>query len=316
MKFAAWVALLCVLGVLPMGAAAQPSLSSVLAHMRSANGAVYDARIVSISPHVADGETTTLKTDVQGLRFLISQCTGSVCLGTYFDGERLFSVNINGTALPRSPAPEAYLRALRIVGTLQFLAPDFIADGGNIYDGGYVTFNGRRCRRLFVSDDIATPLVVYVDRQDWLVSGVQDINGDATYIMRDYRNVGAYKLPFEIDRNGSELETYSSRTVASGSLQAPGGIVGVATGAPAEMPLDPHSTTPLGECTIGGVSARCLIDSGNSAMSMSWNWPNSWDCIPWACCALRGWGITPRKSFARDRCKWATCGLTMPITSY
>ncbi len=271
MKFAARAVLLCVFGILPMGAApiAQPSLSATIANMRAVNAGIYDAHIVSTSPHVVNGEETTLRTEVQGLRFVMQQCVGAVCLGTYFDGERLFSVNINNTALPRSPAPEAYLRALRIVGTLQFLAPDFIARGGNIYDGGYASFNGRRCRRIFVSDKIALPMIVYVDPQTWLVAGAQDIDGNASYAMRDYHKVGRFMLPFEIDRNGAALEMYTSRTIAQGALQTPHGIPAVTTAGGGPMTLDPRSATPLGTCSLGGASARCLIDSGNSAMSIS-----------------------------------------------
>ncbi len=271
MKFAAQAVLLCVFGILPMGTApvAQPSLSATIANMRAVNGGVYDAHIVSMSPHTMDGDFATMRTEVQGLRFTLQQCTGAVCLGTYFDGERLFSVNINNTALPRSPAPEAYLRALRILGTLQFLAPDFVAKGGNIYDGGYTNFNGRRCRRIFVSDKIAIPMIVYVDPQTWLLAGAQDVDGNATYAMRDYRKVGRYQLPFEIDRNGTTLEAYTSRIIAPGSLQPPRGLRGALTPEAAVMTLDPQSPTPLGACTIGNASARCLIDSGNSAMSMS-----------------------------------------------
>lgn len=271
MKFAAWAALLCALGVLPLGAAPSPTppLSAVLAHMRAVNGGLYNAHIASTSPRLLDGQPTTLRTDVQGLRFLLQQCTSAVCLGTYFDGERLYSVNINGTALPRSPAPEAFLRALRILGTLQFLSPGFAASGGNISDGGNAVFNGRLCRKLYVSDKISIPLMVYVDPQTWLVAGAQDINGNATYAMHDYRKVGHYELPFEIDRNGGIIERYISRSIAPGSLQAPHAITSAVTGQPPGMALDPQSATPLGTCTIAGVTARCLIDSGNSAMSMS-----------------------------------------------
>ena len=269
MRFVVRVALLCVLGFLPMGAAPQSPLAALLAHMRAVNPGLYDAHIASVSPRSLDGEDTMLDTDVQGLRFLLQQCTGAVCLGTYFDGERLFSVNINGTALPRSPAPESFLRALRILGTLQFLRPNFIADGGTIYDGGSVTFNGRRCRRIYVSDPVATPMAVYVDPQTWLVAGAQDVNGNATYAMRDYRKVGRFELPFQIDRNGNKLEMYTSRVIVPEPLETPHGLNAVATGEPAVMPLDTQSTTPLGTCQLAGVGARCLIDSGNSAMSMS-----------------------------------------------
>lgn len=271
MNFAARVGLLCVFAVLAAGAAParNPALSSLLAHMRAVNGGLYRAHIVSRSPHIVDGAPATLQADVQGLRFLLQQCMGTVCLGTFFDGQRLYSVNINDTALPRSPAPEAYLRALRLLGTLQFLAPDFEAHGGRVYDGGTMILDGKRVRRIFVSDKIATPMVVYVDPKTGLVVGAQDVNHSAFYRMNDYRRVGPFLLPFEIDRNGQPLEKYSTRRIAPGDLQAPRGITASASGSPAGMPLEPQSVTPQGTCKIHNVSVRCLIDSGNSAMSMS-----------------------------------------------
>lgn len=269
MGFAARVALLCVLAPLMSGVAPASGLPAILAHMRAASGAVYEAHILSKSPHMVDGSETMLDTDVQGLRFDLRQCTGAVCISTYFDGERLYSVNINGTALPRSPAPEAYLRALRIIGVLAFLDPNFVSGGGKVYDGGEVVFQGRRCKRLYVSDEVATPMAIFVDPQTWLVAGAADMNGSSTYVMRDYRRAGPYRLPFEIDRNGISLEHYVSRDVAPGSLPEPHGLTPEIGDRPAGMPLDPQSTTPVGTCSIAGVKARCLIDTGNSSMSMS-----------------------------------------------
>jgi hypothetical protein len=270
MRFAVRLALLCVLAPLAFGAAPPSSnLPGILAQMRAAAGPVYSAHIASKSPHIIDKRVTMLDTEVDGLSFELRQCTGAACVATYFDGQRLYSVNINGTALPRSPAPDAYLRMLRIVGTLQFLAPDFVANGGKIYDGGFATFQGRRCVKLYVSDAIALPAVVFVDPRSWLVAGARDIDGNATYTMRDYHRVGPYQLPFEIDRNNTPLERYASRVVAPGSLEKPHGLTPIIGETPAGMPLDPSSATPVGTCSIAGISAKCLIDTGNSSLSMS-----------------------------------------------
>jgi hypothetical protein len=272
MKFAAWVAMFCVLAAPLPGACAEPSqltLPQLLAHMRAINGGLWDAHISSTSPHDVAGSSAILETDAQGLRFVLNQCSGRVCLGTYFDGKQLYAVNINGTALPRSPAPEPYLRALRILGVLDFLSPSFTAQGGRIDDGGWVMFEGKRCRRIFFSDKIALPLAVYVDPQTGLVAGARDINGDAVYAMRDYRRVGAFMLPYEIDRNGAALERYISRTIVAEPLEAPRGLTPQITNTPAGMSLEAESTTPVGTCTVAGVSVRCLVDSGNSALSMS-----------------------------------------------
>ena len=270
MGFAARLMLLCVLAPFTLvGAEASPPAPAVLAQMRAAAGPVYSAHIAGTSPRIVDKHETLLQSEIQGLKFVLRQCTGQACVASYFDGQRLFSVNINGTALPRSPAPDAYLRMLRIIGSLQFLAPDFVANGGKIFDGGYATFEGRRCMRLYVSDPIALAAVVYVDPQTWLVTGARDVNGNATITMHDYRRVGQYELPFEIDRNGRPLERYVTRVVEPGPFEPPHGLTPEIGETPAGMPIDPLSATPVGDCSIGGVSARCLIDTGNSSLSIS-----------------------------------------------
>jgi hypothetical protein len=237
--------------------------------MRQINGGLWNVHMSSTSPRTVDGAPTLLDTQAQGLRYVLSQCSGRVCLGTYFDGEYLYSVNINGTALPRSPDPQPFLRALRIIGTLDFLSPSFTESGGRIDDGGWATFDGRRCRRIFVSESKAVPMEVFVDPQSALVTGARDVNGDATYFMRDYRRVGAFVLPYEIDRDGVPIERYIRRSIVTEPLQIPHGLTAAIGANPAGMPIDPQSTTPLGTCTIANVQVRCLIDSGNSAMSMS-----------------------------------------------
>ncbi len=65
------------------------------------------------------------------------------------------------------------------------------------------------------------------------------------------------------------MDQYVSRSVIDADLQAPTGLKGTVTADPRAMAIDSDSPTPLGTCTIAGVQAPCLIDSGNSAMSMS-----------------------------------------------
>lgn len=268
MAFAARVALLCVLAAATIGAA-PPSLLAVLSHMRAIDGGLYEAHVASTVPHLVDGRQMTLQADVQGLRYTLHECNGAICAGTYFDGERLFSVNFNGTALPRSSQPEMYLRALRSVSTLEFLDPAFGAMGGKVVDGGDAPFEGRRCRRIFVTADGAIAMAVYVDERTWLVAGARDVDGNAVYAMRDYRRVGRFQLPFEVDRNGIPLERYTARRIADAPLETPNGLQPQLGTPPAGMSLDPLSPMPVGSCTIGGRSERCLIDTGNSGLAMS-----------------------------------------------
>ncbi len=249
--------------------AAALALFSVLSHMRQINGDVYATHVASTAAVTVDGQAATQQTDTQGLRFLLRQCSGAVCPGTYFDGQRLYGVTINNTALPRSDPSDAYMRALRIVGTLDFLAPEFARQGGRILDGGTVALANCTCRRLFVSDPEAAPMEVYVDPRTWLVSGARAVGGSALYAMRDYRRVGAYMLPFRIERNGVAIEQYTTRNVVATPLQPPQGLIAQFASKPSTVALDPASTTPDATCSLGGISVRCLFDTGNSGLAMS-----------------------------------------------
>lgn len=237
--------------------------------MRQVSGDVYTAHIASTAALTVDGQAATQQTDTQGLRFLLRQCSGAVCPGTYFDGERLYGVTINNTALPRAAPADAYMRALRIVGQLAFLAPDFAEGGGRVIDGGAVTFGSCRCRRLYVADPIATSMEVYVDPRTWLVAGARSVGSGPVYTMRDYRRVGKYLLPFQIDRDRVPIEQYTTRNVVATPLEPPQGLVVQLPARPASVTLDPVSVTPDTTCTLGGISVRCLFDTGNSGLAMS-----------------------------------------------
>ncbi len=268
MGFAARLIVLCVLACSASGAASASSSSfdDLLVRMRAANPDLLHAHIISTSRHLVDGEPATLTTHAQDLRYRQDQCSGAVCLATYFDGERLYNININGTALPRSQRADLHVRALRVLAMQAFLDPRF---DGIVYDGGMQTFQGKRMHRLFVEDRIALPLKVYVDPKTGLIAGAQSADNSETISMRDYRRVGHYTLPFEIDRNGAPLEIYLSRTASDSELPKPHGLRAEMTAASAQLPLDPQSVSPLARCELAGVSAPCLIDSGNSAMAMS-----------------------------------------------
>ncbi len=244
------------------------ALFSVLSHMRQANGDVYSAHIASTAAVTVEGQAATQQTDSQGVRFLLRQCSGAVCPGTYFDGHRLFGVTINSTALPRTDPGDTYLRALRIIGSLEFLAPDFAQQGGRILDGGTVTAANCTCRRFFVTDPDAAPMEIFVDPRTWLVSGARTPGG-AMYTMHDYRRVGQYMLPFRIDRDKAPIEQYTTRNIVATTLQPPQGLIVQFASKPAAVALDPESTTPSAMCTLGGITVHCLFDTGNSGVAMS-----------------------------------------------
>lgn len=269
MAFAARVALLFTLAASTLGAAPHSALGPFLDAMRAASGPVWSAHFVSISRLSFNGATGTVSSESQGVPFSLRRCTGELCDGTYFDGERLYSVNVNGTALPQSAEPEPYLRALRILASLDFLSPSFTAHGGRLIDGGTATMSGKRFQTIFVVDKQAIPVRIYVDPQTHLLRYARDVNGGDTFEYRDYQHVNGYTVPYEVLHNGATLERYDDRTPVASPFHAPHGMVPIFAGAPQGVALDPTHVTPVFPCKVAGVAVRCLLDTGNSGISMS-----------------------------------------------
>ena len=270
--------------------AAAVALFSLLAHMRQIDGGLYAAHVASTAAVTVDGQAATQQTDTQGLRFLLRQCSGAVCPGTYFDGERLYGVTINGTALPRPDTADAGMRALRIAGSLDFLSPDFERRGGKITDGGMVQAGSCACRRIVVADPQSVPMEIYVDPHTWLVAGARAAGGGPVYAMRDYRRVGSYMLPFRIDRDGMPIEQYTTRSVLATTLQPPQGLSVQFASKPATVQLDPSSATPDAECSVGGITVRCMFDTGNSGLAMSLELAEQLNLNPVGVFSVRGLG--------------------------
>lgn len=267
MAFAARAALLCVVALLTVAAAPEPPLSSVLAHMRSVNGRPFNYHIVSASS--AGNDAGEFRSESQGLRFLNRACAEALCTGTYFDGERSFNVNINDTMLPRSPEIQYAMRALRLVLSLAFLDPQYTRSGGRIVDEGYVQLDGKRMRRLLIGDGVSAMTEAYIDPQTWLIAAVGDLDEHDIVFLRDYRRVGSLMLPFALERNGATIERYKTREIVSTPLEVPRGLQVARTASSAAVPLDPAAPTPILPCRVAGVAAKCLIDTGNSGLSIS-----------------------------------------------
>ena len=99
---------------------------------------------------------------------------------------------------------------------------------------------------------------------------MRDVNGDVTLEYRDYEQVaGRYTLPMQVLRNGTPLERYDRRDAVSTPFEAPHGPVPVFASRPAIVPTDPAQATPVFACTLGGIATTCLLDSGNSGLSVS-----------------------------------------------
>src|SRR5262249_13501660 len=99
---------------------------------------------------------------------------------------------------------------------------------------------------------------------------IQDVDGDATLEYRDYRPVeGGINLPFLVLRNGDVLERYDTRDTTKDDFAAPHGLIAMFHGPPIAVQSDPDRAIPIFPCTLGGVETTCLLDSGNSGLSIS-----------------------------------------------
>ncbi|MBV9233192.1 MAG: retroviral-like aspartic protease [Candidatus Eremiobacteraeota bacterium] len=270
MPFAARTALLCALLASTLGAARNDgNVAGVLQRMREVAGPVWRAHIVSVARLSINGVPTVVSAETQGLRVLVRHCTGEVCDGTYFNGERLYSFNMNGTPVPEDREIEPFFRALRIASGLLFLGSPSEARGVRIVNGGTESLNSKPYRTLLIGGGDVVPLRVYVDPRNWLLRFVRTLDGRETFEYVGYRRIGAFALPFEVLHNGRVLERYDDRAIVASALAAPRGLVPSFNGAPESVATDPRAVTPIVECNVGGIAARCLIDSGNSGLSMS-----------------------------------------------
>jgi hypothetical protein len=270
MGFAVRTGLLCALACGTLGANGNGNdVVRLLERMRAAAGPVWQAHVISVSRLTLEGMQNVVSSDSEGLQFTVRHCTGEVCNGTYFDGEHLYSINMNGTTLTDSLEPEPFLRSLRLVASLEFLSPSFLVHGGHVGDAGTGTFEGKLYRTIVVWDVNAVPLRLYVDPQTALIRLARELGGRETFEYRDYRRVGGFRLAFEVLHDGQLFERYDDRAAVSSSFAPPHGPIPTFHGPPQEVPTDPRSVTPIVACNVGGITVRCLVDSGNSGLSMS-----------------------------------------------
>ena len=269
-SFAARSAMLFALVLSTLGAAPSAEFLHLLDRMRAASGPVWSTHFVSISRLNLEGQSTVVSSESSGIPFVVRRCEGELCQGTYFDGTRLYAVNMNDTAVPSSSDPEPYLRSLRMVASLSFLSPGFTAHGGRLIDDGNANVGGKRYRTFFATDTHAIPIRIFVDPADNLVRYVRDLGGDDTFAYQDYRHIDGFAVPFEILHNGSVLERYDDRTPVASAFRPPRGPMPVFAGAaPQAIATDPAHVTPVVNCTVDDVPVRCLIDTGNSGLSLS-----------------------------------------------
>lgn len=315
MTFAARVALFfALLAMLPAAVLARDDTSTFLDRMRDRSGPVWRTHLHSTSHISVNNAAVAIATDTFGPRFFFRQCDGPLCMGTYFDGLRTYTVNINDTALPAGQNVDEFLRAARIVASLSFLAPDFSDRGGTVEDEGLVSIDGSAYRDLLVSAPQATAVDVYVNPETYLVRYARDVNATTTLAYSDYRRVGAVTLPFVVTKNGAPLEHYDTRDALDTPFPAPAGVAPRFAHVPAVVALDTEHSTPVFPCTIGGIAVHCLLDSGNSGLSMSLELAEKLNAQPIGAFSVHGLG-----EYATEVVRagpLAVGGMTVPDAKY
>ena len=241
--------------------------ATLLMRMRTASGGPYTEKLLSVwSVHDAN-DPSTINSESQGGRFFIHRCAGAICVGRYFDGFRSFEVDPNDASFPLTSQPDLALRAVREALALSFLAPNYERRGGRIRLQTAAAQFDTSDKILLVTSPDGLAFSVWVDPHTALVQQISVRS--RTVALRDYRRVGSYMLPFKERDSAGFSRTYLSRTPQEGELQAPKGIpVTVRDSEPAAFRVA-GTRLPIFPCMIGGISARCLIDTGNIGMALS-----------------------------------------------
>lgn len=278
MRFA--VGLLCVfLGVATTAtdaradASASRALDALLARVRSASGAPYRFHVVSVARETRDGRTVEVTTESEGERYRMRACSQGTCSGFYFDGERAYDSNLNDTMLPRSVGADPVQRTLHAIATYAFTDSRFTAGGGEVRERSPVRRDGRTYRRLTVAAREGAALDATIDAATALVDGVATGDGRRAFAFGDQRPIGkGVVLPYAIDLDGASYERFERRTIADAHLEAPPGLIPTfgADVAPFAMArIDRATDQPVVPCRVGGERTTCLLDTGNSGLSMS-----------------------------------------------
>jgi hypothetical protein len=245
-------------------------LDALLRRVRDAEGAPYAIHLRGIADEDApDGTRVTIATDTQGARSWVRRCAGEVCSGTYVDGDRTWLTNVNSTAVP-AEREDARRVTLRAIENAAFADPSFSARGGRVAPRPRLLLrDGRIVARVAVTAPGGTALDALIDEKTGLVAGAR--GDDIEVLFSDVRAVGDVHVPFEM-KSGERVERFRERTVVAEPLEPPDGLQPRFPRGPQTAPFadgDRPGTMPVVTCVMREERVPCLIDTGNSGMSIS-----------------------------------------------
>jgi hypothetical protein len=259
-------------GLVPRPAASATTLEALLAKARASSGSPYLYHIVSRSHESQGGHDYAVTTETQGLKYRARRCLGTVCTGFYFDGDRSYDSNFNDTALPLASEIDGLQLTLRAIASYAFTAPDFRERGGTVSERPPVARDGKMYRELAVAPRFGAVLEAIVDPDTGIVAGVASDEQRIAFEFRDERSVdGKIMLPFTIALNGAVIERFEDRRIASAPLETPAGLEPkLAGGEPLKFEKAENANNQVVvPCSIGNEHVACLLDTGDSGMSMS-----------------------------------------------
>ncbi len=261
MRFA--VATLALLFALTASPSARPSsLGALLERMRRAAGPIWSTHFEAVVD-ISDGAILTrARIDARGDRLILHRCLNDLCLGRYYHGSYADDLTLNGAPLP-APQLTSSEPALLLALSHAFLRPGFRKAGGTV---AVLPTTGSASQTLQIAAPGTAPFTARIGA-DALIRRVEI--GSIRYDFSAYRRVGTIRVPTRIDRSGKPYLAFHRVRIESAPFVAPHPISLAFAAAPVVLPWRPRAKTPIVACSIAGQPLRCLIDSGNSGLSMT-----------------------------------------------
>jgi hypothetical protein len=236
--------ILALAGIAPPAASPLTAIAAVAGHpsrvhLRASNSRVRDNRPID--------EVL----DIEGVHRMVRRCRADLCTGTWFDGSQLSDFGINMTSFPQTSSEVPTLVTYAAIVSTAFAEPDFT---------GTVTMlpaNGTN-DRFRVAASNGAPLIAIADSATHALLRVEAPEGT---LVADFiaSHVGAMTL--YTDRR------YQTVVQISEPLAAPAGPLTTLAGE-SDIPIV-SPIFPVVPCTVDGVHANCLIDTGMTPSGMT-----------------------------------------------
>jgi len=247
------------LGLLTVVAAMGAAPSDPLAAIARANGHLAAVHLRASATRTVEGRTVVTTLEQLGTARLFRRCVAEVCGGIWFDGRRLWRFGLNEVPLPEAvDAATRRMRTFAAIASLAFAEPDFVAAGGVVSPQGPARWRVRASG--------GDELIAVLDPATLALRRVETPRGET---LAEYGPpVRAGGASFALRRDGPEESgPLDAVSVLAGPLEPPNGAA-AAFGDDAWTPLaDP--ALPVIACSLGGVAARCLLDSGSTPSSVT-----------------------------------------------